>query len=73
MGENEKTSVQITKEGLTKLNRLAKMYRRSATQQIEWMVDQQLSGLDAMKATDVTTLPHPPDAEPVPVITVQPE
>lgn len=59
MSDDEKTTVQISKIGLRKLNRLARLYRRSAPQQIEWMIDRWQEGLDKMGVVQL----HPGEYE----------
>lgn len=60
------TTVQISKEASKKLGRVARVHKRSKSKQAEHMIETAYSEI-----VRVEELPHPEDAEAVPVVVVQ--
>lgn len=62
------TTVKIRRTTLERVRKIAKRDRRSTPQQLDVIIDM----FEQWQIVSVSSIPHPPDAEPVPLITVAP-
>lgn len=70
MSDKEYKMVQISKQEHGKLRELAENQKRSMSNQLEWLIDQEHEKI--FRVISVEQLPHPEGAEPVPLLTVEP-
>lgn len=66
--QDDYTTVKIRRSTLKRLNSIAKQEKRSATQQLDVII----TTFEHWRCTSISALPHPPDAEIVPVINIVP-
>lgn len=70
MADKEYKMVQISKQEHEKLRELAENQKRSMSNQLEWLIDQEHERV--FRVISVEQLPHPEDASPVPLLTIEP-
>ena len=70
MSEEKYTMVRITITTANKLKELAENQKRSMSNQVEWLIENEHQKI--FQVIDASSLSHPEGAEPVPLLTIEP-